>query len=135
MEQSRPCHIKINFPNQCFLEFVGGVGRVRRCGTPWDLCSVLEKKRKDYAFRRQFNEKPSIIPAAQVCSVLHSNVFSICTVCRGFTESKSDKTKNIKCVEVLATPCSLPLNHIALVAELRCSNMSNHKPEALSQTP
>ena len=26
----------------------------------------VEKKRNDYAFRRRFNEKPSIIPAAQV---------------------------------------------------------------------
>jgi hypothetical protein len=27
----------------------------------------IEKKRKDYTFRRQFNEKPSIIPGCPVC--------------------------------------------------------------------
>ena len=30
----------------------------------------IEKKRKDYAFRRQFNEKPSIIPG---CPEHHAN--------------------------------------------------------------
>ena len=31
----------------------------------------LEKKRKDYAFRRQFNEKPSIIPGCPGVPKLH----------------------------------------------------------------
>ncbi len=29
---------------------------------PVMIAAVLEKKRKDYAFWRQFNEKPSVIP-------------------------------------------------------------------------
>jgi len=29
---------------------------------PMRLTAPVEKKRKDYTFRRQFNEKPSIIP-------------------------------------------------------------------------
>ena len=35
--------------------------------------SLLEKKRKDYAFQRQFNEKPSIYRAAQTvpCYSMH----------------------------------------------------------------
>ena len=32
----------------------------------WTIRIRKEKKRKDYAFRRQFNEKPSIIPGCPV---------------------------------------------------------------------
>ena len=38
---------------------------------------VCEKKRKDYAFRRQFNEKPSIIPGCpdrHVCACVRGSV-------------------------------------------------------------
>ena len=44
------------------------------CSEPFDL----EKKGKDYAFRRQFREKPSIIPAAQVPCDLHAVVNFAC---------------------------------------------------------
>ena len=36
--------------------------QVLRCCIPFSQSSLLSKKRKDYAFRRQFNEKPRIIP-------------------------------------------------------------------------
>ena len=34
-----------------------------------------EQKRKDYTFWRQFNDKPSIIPAAQVHAAMHDLSF------------------------------------------------------------
>ncbi len=36
------------------------------CSTLILITTRKEKKRKDYAFRRQFNEKPSIIPGCPV---------------------------------------------------------------------
>jgi hypothetical protein len=38
-----------------------------------------EKKRKYYTFRRQFNEKPSIIPGCPGCPPLHSQLSSAST--------------------------------------------------------
>ncbi len=43
---------------------------------------ILEKKRKDYAFRRQFNEKPSIIPGCPgpYTTMIQSMVVQACLI-------------------------------------------------------
>jgi len=38
----------------------------------------IEKKRKDYAFRRQFNEKPSIIPGCPGDGTVKDNYLLDC---------------------------------------------------------
>jgi len=42
-----------------------------RCRCPHAAATALEKKRKDYAFWRQFNEKPSIIPGCPGATALN----------------------------------------------------------------
>jgi len=45
---------------------------MRRCpAMVINLMQRIEKKRKGYAFQRQFNEKPSTIPG---CPVSHANI-------------------------------------------------------------
>ncbi len=41
------------------------------------LDGIFWEKRKDYAFRRQFNEKPSVIPS---CPGGFSGMLSLCTL-------------------------------------------------------
>ena len=92
-----------------------------------------EKKRKDYAFRRQFNEKPSIIPGCPGGQgnpfMLHTHFktskFALGVLVSTTTDGQNRHASNASCVRLTRSAYAMLTVHCRLTSSAKLQTVSS----------